>query len=106
MVTRVGRRGTRRLFIREWREKKERTQEWLADAIGSTKSTISKYERGALRLETGVMGDIAFALGISEEDLFRHPDTPSVDALLRGAHPHVVESTIAFIETMKRRTGS
>lgn len=106
MVTRVGRRSPRRLYIREWREARGLTQEQLADRTDTTKSTISKYERGALRLDTAVMADLAWALGIGEEDLFHHPDAPSVNALLKDASPQLVESTIAFIETMKRRVGS
>lgn len=106
MPERIGRRHPRRLFIREWRETRGRNQDWLADAVRSTKSTISKYERGELRLNEEMMEKIAFALGIGEGDLFRHPDTPSVDALLRDASPTLIESTIAFVETMKRRAGS
>lgn len=102
MVTRIGRRTPRRTFVREWREHRERTQEWLAEAIGTTKSTISKIERGAVRLDTVVMADIAYALGIDEADLFRHPSQPSADALLRDAPASVIANAVAIIETLKR----
>lgn len=37
-------------FLREWREHAKMTQEELADAIGTSKSTISDMERGRLQL--------------------------------------------------------
>ena len=43
-----------------------------------------------------------FALGIEPPDLWRHPDQPSADALLRDQSPDVQRQAIAIIETLRK----
>jgi transcriptional regulator with XRE-family HTH domain len=104
-MRRIGRQKPRRVYIREWRESRGLTQQQLAERLDTDSGTVSRYETGKRRLDAPIMNDIAFALDVDVPDLYRHPDQPSADALLRGAPQHVVESTIAFIQTL-RRAGS
>jgi transcriptional regulator with XRE-family HTH domain len=65
------------------------TQEVLAERIGTTKGTISRWEApsgpaGAHRAPSDdALGALADALDINKEDLFRDPARPSLDILLR-----------------------
>lgn len=55
--------------IREWRERRDLTQDALADATGTSKMQISRLERGERRLTQGWMERIAEVLGCRPADL-------------------------------------
>jgi transcriptional regulator with XRE-family HTH domain len=102
-VTRIGPRRPRRLYLAEWRSARGLTQAQLGDRIDVTDMTISRWERGTAQLNTGVMAAIAEALDIEPADLYRHPDQPSADALLRGQPQSVVDQAITIIEAIRRK---
>jgi transcriptional regulator with XRE-family HTH domain len=84
MVTRIGPKKPVRLYIAEWRNLRKMNQQQLADRIGSTKSSISRWETTNRDITLGALGAIAEALSCDVEDLFRDPARPSADALLRN----------------------
>lgn len=89
MVTRIGPRKPSRLYLKEWREKAGLTQEQLADRIDTTKGTISRWENDKAKSKEhrapsdDALTALAEALDIEKQDLFRDPERPSIDALLR-----------------------
>jgi DNA-binding transcriptional regulator YiaG len=91
-----------RLYIAEWRVKRGLSRQRLADRLGTTNMTVSRWERGSVLVNTDVMAALADVLSIEPEDLFRHPDQPSADALLRDAAPEVRDQAIAVIEALRR----
>lgn len=91
-----------RLFIAEWRERRDLTQEQLASRIGSTGVTVSRWETGARRPDLNAQAAICEALDIELFDLRRHPDTPSADALLRDQPPEVVDQALKLIRAIRR----
>jgi transcriptional regulator with XRE-family HTH domain len=101
-MRRIGPTTPRRIYIREWREHRELTQQQLADRLDTDKGTISRYERGHRRLDGVVLQDLAYALDVDVPDLYRHPAQPSADALLRDASPQLVSNVISIIEALKR----
>lgn len=62
--------------IREFRVLQKRSQQWLGDAIGVSKVTISDLERGNMRLDLDYMRRIATALGVQPADLMPLADNP------------------------------
>jgi transcriptional regulator with XRE-family HTH domain len=54
----------------------KKSQQWLGDAIGVSKVTISDLERGQMRLDTDYMRRIAKALGVQSADLLALTDNP------------------------------
>jgi transcriptional regulator with XRE-family HTH domain len=82
-VARIKPRRTRKFYLVEWREHSRLTQQALADRLHVTNMTVSRWERNTSLLNTRVQAAVAEALGIEPADLWRHPDTPSADALLR-----------------------
>lgn len=106
MVTRIGRRrAPRRIYIREWREHRGLSQQQLADRVDADRSTVWRWEAGQRTLDNEALTDIAWALNVDVPDLYRHPEQPSADALLRDASRPLMDNVIAIIEAMKR-TGS
>jgi transcriptional regulator with XRE-family HTH domain len=60
-------------YVREWREARGLTQEDLAQAVGRTKSAISKVENGSRQISQAWFGPLANVLGIRVGDLFNPP---------------------------------
>ncbi len=76
-----------RVFIREWRKKRGLTGERLAERLDTTKGVVSQLENGKRKVTTDWMFGIAAALDIDPEQLFRHPDQPTIADLLRAIGP-------------------
>ena len=63
-----------RPHLRAWRLKMERTQEWLAEAIGKDQSNVNKAEAGKSGVDDETFSRIADAYGITIAELSAHPD--------------------------------
>lgn len=76
--------------IRECRKKKGMTQEALAEALFTNKSTISEYENDKIDLKISVLREIAVAL-----------DTP-VSYLLESQEPDIEDEMIQMLTALKQ----
>ena len=105
MVTRIGPKKPVRLYIAEWRKHRDdMSQEQLANRIGSTKSSISRWETGERDITLGALGAMAEALQCEVPDLYRDPARPSADALLRGSSEALRQQAFRLIEALKTGT--
>jgi len=102
MPTRIGPKKPFRLYLAEWREAKGLSQEALAGRLDTTDVTISRWETGKRRPDLDALAAYAEALGIELMDLYRHPDQPSADALLRDQSPAVVTQAIKLIKAIRQ----
>lgn len=104
MPVRIRARRPRRVYLAEWREKYDLTQEQLASRLGKTAMTVSRWERGANQMNKGTMDAVAEALhdGMEGEDLYYHPDRPSPNMLLRDQPPEVVDQAIRLLIAIRR----
>lgn len=100
---RIKPRRARRIYLVEWRDSRGLSQKQLGDKLGVTDMTVSRWERSTSLLNTNVMAAIAEALGIEPVDLYRHPDQPSADALLRDASKEVHSKAVEMIEILIRK---
>ncbi len=78
---------TLRLFIAEWREVRGLSQEDLANRIGTTKASVSRWETGKRDITGEVIASISTALGVEPVQLFRHPTDTPLDDILGAASP-------------------
>ena len=69
--------------IQFFRKLKGFTQQQLADAIGKSKATVSKYEKGEISIDVETLNDISQLLGISLAQLTNYTE-PGTD--LRRSH--------------------
>jgi transcriptional regulator with XRE-family HTH domain len=100
MPTRIGPKKPIRLFLAEWRESRQLTQQQLADRLETSDVTISRWETGKRRPDDDAKSAIAWVLGIEVVDLYRHPDQPSADALLRGQPIDIQDQGLRVIEAL------
>ncbi len=102
MVTRIGMRKPDRLYLAEWREAKgSLTQQQLADRIGTTKGTISRWENGERDPPLSALYALAEALGIDAGDLFYDPARPTPDALLRSATSEKLKQALTVVRALR-----
>jgi transcriptional regulator with XRE-family HTH domain len=102
MVTRIGPKQPHRSYIREWREKLGLTQDQLAGRLGTTKASISRWENKKRGPTLNVVAAIAEALDRPITDLFRHPDQPSVDELLRAEPQQRQNAAVEIVKAYLR----
>jgi transcriptional regulator with XRE-family HTH domain len=84
-------------FLKAWREYRGLTQAQLGDLLGVGPPQISNWETGKRAVSYNVHLALAEALRVNPEDLFRDPNTPSADALLRDAPVDVQQQALAYI---------
>ena len=53
-------------------------------------------------LNTNVLAALAEALAIEPQDIYRHPDQPSADALLRDQPPEIRDQAIKLINAIRK----
>lgn len=90
---RIGPRRPPRLFLAEWREKRDLSQKELGWRLDPPVSdvTVSRWEKaargergpGTSQMNDDVKAALAEALQIEPIDLYRHPDRPTADELVR-----------------------
>ena len=72
--------------IRHWRQQRGLSQQALGRMVGLAKPTISKLERGGLRLRDVTIAKLIAALGVSAEDLLGdYASGPAVSWTRHGA---------------------
>lgn len=113
---RIGPRRPRRIFLAEWRESRGLSQKTLGERFDPavTDMTVSRWEAGArgergkhsAQLSSDVIAALAEALDCEVEDLYRHPDTPSADALLRGVPDPMKAEVFKMIGALSTRKAS
>lgn len=98
------------LFIKEWREKKDLSQEELGarDPLNVSGVTIGRWENwrdkvNGRRPDLNTLAALAEALDVPLGYLFRHPETPSADELLRGQPPEVVDYAFRMLKGIARQ---
>lgn len=92
-----------RLFLAQWREKKGLTQQQVADRMETSDATISRYETGERRPDINAQAAYAEALGLEHfTQLWRDPERPSADDLLRDQPPEVVEQAMNIIRAIRK----
>jgi transcriptional regulator with XRE-family HTH domain len=103
MPPRIGPRKPVRLFLAEWRESRGLTQQQLADRLDTSDVTVSRWETGKRKPDDDAKAAISWVLGIEVVDLYRHPDRPSADAMLRDQPAEVQEQALRIIAAMRRQ---
>lgn len=86
-----------KIFLSEWMDSLELTDEALADKLRVSRNTVWRWRSGERRLYLENLDRIADAMGLtSAADLYRRPGRRSVDALLNYATPEQIDDVIEF----------
>jgi transcriptional regulator with XRE-family HTH domain len=87
-----------RPFLRAWRKKVGWTQAKLANELGTDHTTISRYEKGKVRVDDATFSRIAAAYGITPAELSASPDDAE-----RAREMHRIMSAIRELDDVSLR---
>lgn len=104
MPVRIGPKKQRKIYLAEWRDERQLTQEQLALRLGTTPMTVSRWERQVTQMNTDTLDAVAEALGgnLEAEDLYHHPDRPSPNMLLRDQSVEIQEQALSIIRAIRK----
>lgn len=100
MVARIGPAKPVKHFVREWIEARGLDQKRLAERMGCEPGTVSKLLNDKAKMTTGWLARFAEALNTDIPSLFRHPDRPTPDDLLRNLPEEKRQEVIRVIKAM------
>jgi transcriptional regulator with XRE-family HTH domain len=89
-----------RHFLYQWRVRARMTQQQLADAINASKGDVSRYESGKRPMTLEKAYQFGAALGIDGLAVFRDPEEPSADELLKNATADQRKQVFAVIDAL------
>lgn len=95
----------RRTFIRQWREERDKTLEYLADKIGITHASLSRIERGLQPYSQAILEAIASELSTDVPSLLtRDPADPEAiwsiwDQAKPGERKMIVDIAKTIVKT-------
>ncbi len=102
MPARVAQKREVRLYLAEWREHRGLKLQQVADHLGLTIGTISRWETRLAQSNLATQEAIADLFDIDVIDLRRRPNQPSADALLQDQPQEVVELALKYIASIRR----
>lgn len=89
-----------------WRLKMDKSQEWLANELGTHHSTVLRWEKGTAGVDDQTFAGIAKAYGVTIAELSGRPEDASkareLDRLLR-ALPEIDEEGMRALAVMAER---
>ena len=98
--------GKRRghLFVAEWMENRNLTDEKMAGRLGVDRVTVTRWRNQQHRLNPEKIAAIAVALDLEPEELFRPPSArPSLDSLLRNAPADLQDTATDIVRRLVNR---
>ena len=100
MVTRIGPRRAKRLFIKEWMDAKEVSDERAANRIGVARETVYRWRKEQHRLNPEKIALLASALDMEPEEFHRPPGRRSLDALVKNAPDDLHKMAVDIVERL------
>lgn len=96
-----------RHYVKEWRKKRDLTQERLAERIDRSRGLISQYESGETELSEETIYALAEAFNIAPGDILNvNPDKEGllvdITDALRGKSPAVQAEVLGFVRGLLR----
>jgi transcriptional regulator with XRE-family HTH domain len=97
MVTKIHKRGFRRLYLKEHRTAKGISAEAMAGRLGIERESVYRLEREPRRMNSEKQAAYAAALGLEPEELWRPPGRVSLDAMVANAPDDLRETVTAIV---------
>lgn len=103
MVTRIGPKKPPRNFVKKWMEKRELNQTDVANRLEVGSGTISKVLAKPEAMNAKWLAAFADVLEIEVPDLFRDPDRPTQEDLLKGLSDAQRSMLFDMVAVVKKR---
>jgi transcriptional regulator with XRE-family HTH domain len=86
--------------IKELRESKKLTQEYLAERLGCTRQRYARIERGESDISYSLLCDISVLLGVDVKNITEVLDAPRPLTSLFRIGDHVEDKSMSFVMDM------
>ncbi len=104
MTPRIGPKKPVHVYLAAWRTYFNLTQQQVADRIGTSKGTVSRWETSRRVPSANVLAAYAEALDLHVGDLYRRPALGrSLDAMIADVAPDVRQKAVELINLLSRR---
>jgi hypothetical protein len=100
MVTRIGPRRPRRLYVKEWMDFKGLSDEQVGNRLDRARETIWRWRTEQHRLNPEKLAELASALDIEPQDFYRPPQRPSLDAIVESAPDDLRNTAIDIVRRL------
>src|SRR5258708_1138856 len=84
MATRIGQRRRAHLYIKEWMDHRDLSDEQVANRLGLPRETIWPWRKEQHRVNPEKLAALAGALDMEPQEFCRPPSQPSLDAMVAG----------------------
>lgn len=88
------------LYITEWMDKLDLKDEIVAKRMRKPRVTVWRWRTEQKRLNPKKIAALASAMGLTPGDLWRPPNRPSLDAIVKDASDELVERIATIITIM------
>lgn len=105
MVTQIRKGARRHLYIEEWMAYRGLSDERLANRLGVARETVTRWRGQQHRLNPDKIAAIASALDCDPTELWRPPDRPSLDAIMKDAPKDVQDMAADIVQRLVGRRG-
>jgi transcriptional regulator with XRE-family HTH domain len=102
-IPRIGQRRKARLYVTEWLKHRGLSDERAAGRLGVSRETIWKWRTQPHRLTTEKMASLASILDIEPEELYRPPNRPSLDALVKDQPADIQDMAADIVQRLVGR---
>jgi transcriptional regulator with XRE-family HTH domain len=103
MATRIGRKAQAHLYIREWLDFRGLSDEKAASRLGIDRTTVWKWRTQPRRLTRDKIESLAVLLDIEPEELYRPPNRPSLDAMVKDAPEDIQDMAVDIVRRLVGR---
>ena len=102
MVTKIRAKARGHLYIDEWFEHLDVTDERVSNRIGVARETVTRWRGQQHRLNPQKIAALASALNLEPIQLWSPPTRPSVDAMLSGATDDIRQRAAEMVSILVR----
>lgn len=103
MATRIGRLKSSHIYLKEWLNHRGLSDERAAQRLGIDRTTLWKWRTQPRRLTRDKLASLAVILDIEPEELYRPPDRPSLDAMIKNAPEDVQKMAVDIVQRLVKR---
>ncbi|HLH92098.1 MAG TPA: helix-turn-helix transcriptional regulator [Xanthobacteraceae bacterium] len=91
------------LYIQEHMQARGLSDEKVGEILGVARETIWRRRTEQHRLNPKKIAELAHAIGVEPEDLYRPPDRPSVDAMLKDVDQATFETSVDIVRRLIKK---
>lgn len=100
---RIGQRRKAHLYVKEWMDHRNLSDEQVANRLGMARETIWRWRKEQHRLNPEKLAALAGALDMEPQEFYRPPSQPSLDAMVSGETVEIQQMAADIVRRLVAR---